>query len=79
MGRTLMSEREVELITIGVYRARLDATFKGDADRMVAKDKDNGEKLERRAMAYKPIVTETLILAGLYERPERGPKRGDKA
>ena len=39
-----------------VYRDRLG----DDAARMVAKDKDDGAKLRRRAMAYAPIVRSTL-------------------
>lgn len=39
-----------------VYRIRLD----GDAERMIAEDKDDGTKLRRRAMAYAPVISATL-------------------
>lgn len=45
-----------------VYRERLGGT---DAASMVAKDKDNGEKLRNRAGAYDPLTRVYLDALGI--------------
>lgn len=55
----------IDTIVLNVYRARLDASCKGDADRQVKKDGDGGEKQRRRADFYRPLVMETLKHAGV--------------
>ena len=71
-----MTNEEIANITLAVYRARLDDdSGKGAADRQVQKDGDDGEKQRRRSVIYTPIVVETLIAAGLHERPVRVPSR----
>lgn len=66
---------DIDNIVLNVYRARLDANCKGDADLQVEKDKDNGEKQRRRAEMYRPVVVEALVQAGVYQRPVHVPKR----
>ena len=67
---------DLDSIILNVYRARLDANNKGDADLQVEKDGDNGEKQRRRAEIFRPVVVETLVQAGVYQRPVHTPKRG---
>lgn len=74
-----MSPEKIDEIILAVYRARLDDACPGDADRMVAKDGDDGRKQRKRAEFHRYVVTETLVQAGVHTRPERGPpprKRG---
>jgi len=52
-------------LSVGVYKKLLDASCKGDADRMLAKDlekdpNDGGKKLRSRAGAYDAAVRATL-------------------
>lgn len=52
-----------------VYRKRLIAESGGGTpDRMIAKDKDNGEKLRNRAGSYDPLTRAYLDVLGF--RPE---------
>lgn len=48
---------EIDALCLRVYRALLG---KKDADDMVQNDKDQGEKQQRRALAYRHIVRATL-------------------
>lgn len=68
-----MTPAEIDRIVLAVYRARLNADHPGAADRMVEKDGDDGSKQRRRAESYRPIVVETLVQAGVYQRPVRVP------
>jgi hypothetical protein len=69
----------VDEICLAVYRKRLDDMCAGDADRQAAKDNDGGAKQRVRAQIYRPVVFETLALAGLVERPVRKPPGKKKA
>ena len=65
--------KDVDTICLAVYRKRLDDECAGDADRQLLKDNDGGTKQSRRAQFYRPVVVETLIQAGVIERPVRKP------
>lgn len=39
-----------------VYRIRLEQDCKGNVERMIAKDKDNGEKLRNRSESYDSLT-----------------------
>lgn len=68
-----MTNEEINAICLTVYRARLNAECKGDADRQLEKDDDGGKKQASRAQFYRPVVTETLIAVGLHERSVKAP------
>lgn len=76
-----MTDAEIDDITLRVYRARLDASCKGDADSQLRKDaKKHGDtegRMQRnRSLAYRPVVIEVLVQAGLHTRPIRvAPKK----
>jgi hypothetical protein len=63
-----MTNEEIDALTLRVYRGRLDGEHPGDADRMVARDKDGGRKQATRSLSYRPVVVETLVQLGLHER-----------
>lgn len=48
-----------------VYRLRLEQESPGNVVRMIAKDRDNGEKLRNRAAAYDPITRAYLKAIGI--------------
>lgn len=78
----MMTSQQVDDLCVKVYRARLDDECKGDADRMVQKDGDRGQKQAKRALFYRPVIAATLEALGLYERPKKGPpqtKRTEEA
>ncbi len=50
----------VKLLTIETYKRRLEDDCAGNVERMIAADKDAGQKLEARAQAYSPIVRAVL-------------------
>lgn len=56
-----------------VYRVRLEHDCEGNVARMIAKDKDNGEKLRNRAAAYDPLTRAYLKVLGI-EPPSRSPQ-----
>ena len=69
-----MTPDQIDDLTLRVYRARLDWDCKGDADKQVfsdiAKHGARGAGMQaNRSKSYRPIVVETLVQAGLYERP----------
>lgn len=47
-----------------VYRIRLEQECAGNVDRMIAKDKDDGQKLRNRAGQYDPITRAYLDVLG---------------
>lgn len=47
-----MTPSEIRDISEKVYRRRLEDSCKGDVERMIAKDKDEGQKLRGRAVMY---------------------------
>ena len=53
-----MSEgsKEIRDISEAVYRIRLEQDCKGNVERMIAKDEDNGEKLRNRAASYDALT-----------------------
>lgn len=65
---------DIDEILFRVYCARIDADCgEGTSDRMIAKDGDGGAKQRRRAECFRRVVVETLVQAGVYQRPERKP------
>lgn len=61
-----------------VYRLRLEQDSSGNVDRMIAKDKDSGEKLRARAASYDPLTRAYLKVfgfepAGPNDRPSLLP------
>lgn len=61
-----MTPEQIDDLTVKVYRARLDASCSGDADRQVVRDGDGGLKQRARAMTFRPVVLETCAQLGLY-------------
>lgn len=51
-----------------VYRLRLEQDCHGNVERMIAKDKDGGEKLRNRAADYDPLTRAYLKVLG-FEPP----------
>jgi hypothetical protein len=51
-----------------VYRVQLTRDHAENVERMIAKDKDNGEKLRNRAAAYDPLTRAYLKVLG-FEPP----------
>lgn len=47
-----------------VYRLRLEHDSVGNVERMIAKDKDGGEKLRARAASYDPLTRAYLKVFG---------------
>lgn len=47
-----------------VYRIRLEQECPGNADRMIAKDEDQGQKLRNRAGQYDPLTRVYLDVLG---------------
>jgi hypothetical protein len=64
----LVREHEVVRYAELVYRDRLGA---GEAERMIAKDKDNGQKLHVRAQSYAPVVRSLLTIIAKEGREVR--------
>lgn len=54
-------------VSEAVYRARLEQSCKGDVERMIAKDGDQGQKLRNRAGAYDPLTRVYLQVTGLMD------------
>lgn len=54
-------------ISVLVYKAKLEQSCEGDVERMIAKDKDNGEKLRNRAACYDPTTRVYLQVLGLMD------------
>jgi hypothetical protein len=65
-----LTRDELRDLVLRVYNARVDAdSGPGSADRMIERDGDGGKKQIRRSMFYHPVVVETLVQLGLYDRP----------
>lgn len=76
-----LSRDELSDLLLKVYNARVDAdSGPGSAARMIERDGDGGKKQKRRAEFYRPVVMETLVQLGLYERPvsDFGRNKGKK-
>ncbi|NDB68767.1 MAG: hypothetical protein EB015_12335 [Methylocystaceae bacterium] len=66
-----MTNEQIDDLVLNVYNARVDAdSGKGSAERMMERDADGGKKQRGRANFYRPVIMETLIQLGLYERPK---------
>jgi len=66
-----MTNEEINDLLLRVYNARVDAdSGDGSAARMIERDGDGGEKQRGRSVFYRPVVIETLVQLGLYERPK---------
>lgn len=65
----MLTRDEVNDLLLCVYNARVDAdSGPGSAARMMEKDADGGKKQRTRSDFYRPVVVETLVQVGLYER-----------
>lgn len=56
---------QVSALALQVYCARLEDGNAGAVRRVLAEDKDNGQKIRGRAMAYAPIVRALLTILDL--------------
>lgn len=65
-----LNRDELSDLLLKVYNARVDAdSGPGSSARMIERDGDGGKKQRSRALFYQPVVMETLVQLGLYERP----------
>lgn len=56
---------QVSSLALQVYCVRLEDGNAGAVRRVLAEDKDNGQKMRGRAMAYAPIVRALLTILDL--------------
>lgn len=57
---TKLTPEQVDDLCEAVYKIRLEEDCKGNVERMIAKDEDQGQKLRGRSRLYRPIVMATL-------------------
>ena len=75
----MLTRDEVSDLLLSVYNARVDAdSGPGSAARMMEKDADGGKKQRTRSDFYRPVVVETLVQVGLYERLVPTPPKREK-
>ena len=75
----MLTKDEVNDLLLKVYNARVDAdSGPGSAARMMEKDADGGKKQRTRSDFYRPVVVETLVQVGLYERHVPTPPKREK-
>lgn len=57
--------KRIRDISVAVYQRRLDQECHGNAERMLAKDNDNGAKMRGRAAAYDSLTRAYLDVLGV--------------
>lgn len=67
LTRKRWTPAEVDDLTEAVYKLRLEDDCKGNVERMLAKDQDDGAKLRSRSRFYRPMVMATLQALDLVE------------
>ena len=64
-----MTPQEIDELVAKVYRARLDHTCSGDAERL--EKKLDAKKFQAAAEQYRPVVVEVLVQMGVIPDPRR--------